>query len=178
MLLARLAEPGASRTDAVRAIHRPLTEPASNPGVERHRTPKVSAAMFKDGTYSAWFKTPRGEGTGIVHFQDGKISGGDSIMSYGGSYQVSGDRFTAMVVTTRHTEGHATVFGIDDLELKLEGVAKGEIAKCTGTTDAAPGVTFEATLIRRRLESTAEARTERAVPKFDASKLPKLPPSR
>lgn len=69
--------------------------------------------MFKDGIYSAWFKTPRGEGTGIAHFQDGRISGGDSIMSYSGSYDVAGDWFTATVVTKRHTEGHATVFGID-----------------------------------------------------------------
>jgi hypothetical protein len=46
------------------------------------------------------------------------------------------NRFTA----TRHEaaqKGHATVFGIDDLELKLEGVAKGEIANCTGSTEAA-----------------------------------------
>jgi hypothetical protein len=70
------------------------------------------------------------------------------------------------------------VFGIDDLELKLEGVAMGEIAKCTGTSDAAPGVTFEATLIHCRSEPSTEVRTERAVPKFDASKLPKPPPSR
>ncbi|WP_247316220.1 hypothetical protein [Bradyrhizobium sp. 141] len=64
--------------------------------------------MFKDGIYSAWFKTPRGEGTGIVHFQDGRVSGGDSIMSYSGSYDVAGDPFTATVVTERHAEGHAT----------------------------------------------------------------------
>ncbi|UPK31464.1 hypothetical protein [Bradyrhizobium sp. 195] len=134
--------------------------------------------MLKDGTYSAWSKTPRGEGTGIVHFQDGRISGGDSIMSYDGSYQVFGDRFIATIVTKRHTEGHATVFGIDDLELKLEGVSKGQIAKCTGTTDAAPGVTFEATLIHSRSEPSTKVRTERVVPKFDASKLPNPPRSR
>jgi hypothetical protein len=133
--------------------------------------------MLKDGTYSAWFKTPRGDGTGIVHFEDGRISGGDSIMTYSGSYQVSGDLFRATVITKRHTEGHATVFGVDDLELKLEGVAKGQIAKCTGTTDAAPGLTFEATLIPCRSEPATAASSERPMPKFDASKLPK-PPSR
>ncbi|MGY3388019.1 hypothetical protein ACVWW6_000610 [Bradyrhizobium sp. USDA 3311] len=103
--------------------------------------------MLKDGTYSAWFKTPRGEGTGIVHFENGKISGGDSIITYGGTYETVGDRFTATVTTKRHTAGHATVFGIDDLELKLDGVVKGATAKCTGTAAAAPGLTFEATLI-------------------------------
>jgi hypothetical protein len=65
------------------------------------------------------------------------------------------------------------VFGVDDLELKLEGVAKGDIAKCTGTTDAAPGLTFEATLIPCRAESP-NARPDRPPAKFDPSKLPKL----
>jgi hypothetical protein len=51
--------------------------------------------VLKNGSYSAWFKTPQGQGTGIVHFENGKISGGDSIMTYDGSYQVAGDRFTA-----------------------------------------------------------------------------------
>ncbi len=133
--------------------------------------------MLKDGTYSAWFKTPRGEGTGVVHFEDGKISGGDSIMSYSGSYQTAGDRFTATVSTKRHTEGHATVFGIDDLELKLDGTSNGAIAKCTGSAAAAPGMIFEATLIPCRSEPPTPRKPERPTPKFDASKLPK-PPSR
>jgi hypothetical protein len=28
--------------------------------------------MLKDGTYSAFFKTPLGQGTGIAHVADGK----------------------------------------------------------------------------------------------------------
>ncbi|KAH2814133.1 hypothetical protein KXV85_004882, partial [Aspergillus fumigatus] len=110
--------------------------------------------------------TPRGEGTGIVHFENGKISGGDSIMTYGGFYEVSGDRFTATVTITRHTAGHATVFGIDDLVLKLGGVSKGAIATCTGTADVEPGLTFEATLIRCRSDPS-NARTDLPPPKFD-----------
>jgi hypothetical protein len=38
--------------------------------------------MFKGGTYAAWFKTSRGEGTGIVHFANGQIWGGDSYINY------------------------------------------------------------------------------------------------
>jgi hypothetical protein len=129
--------------------------------------------MLKNGSYSAWFKTPQGQGTGIVHFENGKISGGDSIMTYDGSYEVSGDRFTATVTTRRHTAGHATVFGIDDLVLKLDGVWKGAIAKCTGTADVAPGLTFEATLVPCRAEPS-NARPDRPPAKFDPSKLPKL----
>ena len=65
---------------------------------------------------NAWFKTPRGEGTGIVHFENGRISEGDSIVTYAGHYETSGDRSTATVVTKRHTEGHETVYGFDDVD--------------------------------------------------------------
>src|SRR5689334_14331208 len=111
--------------------------------------PCLNFSMLKDGTYAAWFKTPLREGAGIVHFANGKIWGGDSIISYSGCYEVDGDRWTATVTTKRHSAGHATVFGpgIDEMELKLAGTSNGKIASCSGTTDAAPGMAFEATLI-------------------------------
>ena len=31
--------------------------------------------MLKQGTYRAWFQTPQGQGTGIVHVADGQIFG-------------------------------------------------------------------------------------------------------
>lgn len=78
--------------------------------------------MLKDGTYAAWYKTPLDQGTGIVHVADGQIWGRDSLMTYHGSCQVDGDRFTATVSTKRHTDGRATVFGVDDeLILDIEG---------------------------------------------------------
>jgi hypothetical protein len=133
--------------------------------------------MLKDGTYSAWFKTALGEGTGIVHLADGKLSGRDSILSYDGSYQTVGDRFTAIVRTRRHTAGHATVFGVDDLELKLDGTILGKTARCTGTAGAAPGLTMEATLIPCQSQPAAAAAPP--APKLDANRLSKLPkPSR
>ncbi|WGS23338.1 MULTISPECIES: hypothetical protein [unclassified Bradyrhizobium] len=132
--------------------------------------------MLKDGTYAAWFRTPLGEGTGIVHFADGKLWGRDSIMLYSGTYEVAGDRFSAIVTTKRHTEGHATVFGVDDLVLRLEGLSAGAIATCTGTADQVPGVPFEATLIPSEgLPAEPKANAPTPAPKFDASKLPKLP---
>ena len=105
--------------------------------------------MLRDGTYAAWFKTSLREGAGIVHFANGRLWGGDSIISYSGCYEVDGDRWTATVTTRRHSAGHATVFGpgIDEMELKLAGTSNGKIASCSGTTDAAPGMAFEATLI-------------------------------
>jgi hypothetical protein len=104
--------------------------------------------MLKDGTYAVWFRTARGVGTGIIHFADGKVWGRDSIISYSGSYEVAGERFSVFLKTKRHTEGHETVFGIDEVELKLEGVSTGAIATCSGSSDLAPGLTLDATLIR------------------------------
>ena len=129
--------------------------------------------MLKDGTYSAWFKTALGEGTGIVHLAAGKLWGRDSILSYVGSYEIEGDRFTAIVRTTRHTAGHASVFGIDDIELKLAGTALGKTAQCTGVAEVAPGLPVDVTLIP--CQSLPPAIEPPPAPKLDASKLPKLP---
>jgi hypothetical protein len=111
--------------------------------------------MLRDGEYSAWFKTPRGEGTGIVHLADGEITGGDSILTYSGSYEVDGDRFTAVLSTKRHTAGHASVFGIDEVELNLAGKSMGVTACCSGTAKQAPQLPFQVTLIRAQPASLA-----------------------
>jgi len=102
--------------------------------------------MFRDGTYTAWFRTPRGQGTATVHLADGMISGGDSFFHYGGTYEIEGDRFTATLTTKRFADGPTTVFGLDEVELKLAGMFKGTIASCTGTSAQAPDLQFEATL--------------------------------
>ena len=104
--------------------------------------------MLRDGEYAAWYKTPRGEGTGIVHLANGEITGGDSILSYSGRYEVDQDRFTAVLTTKRHTPGHPSVFGIDEIELKLAGKSMGVTACCSGTAKQAPELPFQVTLIR------------------------------
>ncbi|RXH32046.1 hypothetical protein XH99_07370 [Bradyrhizobium nanningense] len=130
--------------------------------------------MLKDGTYSAWFRTPLGSGTGIAHVADGQIWGHDSIMTYSGSCQTDGDRFTAIITIKRHTEGHATVFGADDLTLRLEGTCPGKIARYVGTADQVPGVVLEGTLILSEQQTPAPEATKPR-PRFDPAKLPKLP---
>ncbi len=124
--------------------------------------------MRKDGTYAAWFKTPLGQGTGIAHVADGKIWGCDSIMTYSGSCEVDGDRFTAIVSLKRHTEGHATVFGVDDLTLRLEGTFVGKIARCVGMAEQVPGVLLEG-------KQPPAPKANEPIPKYDPAKLPKLP---
>ncbi|WP_420967093.1 hypothetical protein [Bradyrhizobium sp. B120] len=130
--------------------------------------------MLKDGTYAAWFKTPLGQGAGVAHVAEGKIWGRDSIMTYSGTCEVDGDRFTAIVSTERHTEGHATVFDADDLTLKLEGTCVGKIARYIGTADQIPGVLLEGTLILSEEQPPAP---ERSAPlsTFNPYRLPKPP---
>ncbi|MBR1171028.1 hypothetical protein [Bradyrhizobium liaoningense] len=133
--------------------------------------------MMKDGKYAAWFRTPRAQGTGIVHLTDGRISGSDSFFTYSGSYQFHDDRrFTAVLTTRRHTEGPPTVFGLDEVEVALSGICTGAMATCSGTARQAPDVRFEVTLIYSQEDVPAmEARS--AVVKLN-DKLPKSLDSR
>ncbi|KJC38100.1 hypothetical protein UP09_27095 [Bradyrhizobium sp. LTSP885] len=130
--------------------------------------------MLKNGTYAAWFRTSLADGTGVVHVADGKLWGSDSIMTYDGTVEADGDRFSVVLTAKRHTAGHATVFGTDDLVVRLEGAWNGAIATCTGRADAVPDLVFEVTLIPSHEVPLAPEANEPA-PKFDASKFPKLP---
>lgn len=125
--------------------------------------------MLRDGRYAAWFRTSHGEGTCNVQLANGRLSGGDSFFTYSGSYQADDDRFTAVLTTKRHAEGPPTVFGLDEVEIKLEGKIRGMMAACTGTAEQAPGVKFEATLF---LGEDQLPDRKRAAP--DANRLPKL----
>lgn len=127
--------------------------------------------MLRDGKYAAWFRTPHGQGTGIVHLADGRISGGDSFFNYAGSYHIENDRFTAVLTTGRHAEGAPTLFGPDEIELELSGVCNGTTATCSGTARQAPDVTFEATLIYCRDDAPVQG-ARRAVVKHNV-RLPK-----
>ena len=105
--------------------------------------------MLRNGSYSAWFRTQRGEGTGIVELSDGKVTGGDTVLAYTGSYVEEGNTFTASIATQRHTQGQPSVFGIDNVDLTLTGNSSATVtASCTGTVKQLPGMTFEAVLIR------------------------------
>lgn len=128
--------------------------------------------MLKNGTYTSWFKTPLNQGAGVAHLADGIITGGDSIVTYTGTYEVQGNRITAVLKTKRHTEGHATVFGIDDLTLRVEGTCDGKIAKYTAVADEMPGVQLEGTLILSEPEAP-KAEPVAHIP--DLAKLSRLP---
>jgi hypothetical protein len=107
--------------------------------------------MLRNGSYSAWFRTQRGEGTGIVELNDGKVTGGDTGLAYTGSYVEDGDTFTALIATCRHTHGQPSIFGtdIDNVDLTITGNSSATTtASCRGTVKQVAGMTFEAVLIR------------------------------
>lgn len=128
--------------------------------------------MLRDGKYAAWFRTSRGQGTGIVDLAEGRISGRDSFFTYGGSYRVDEQYFSAVLTVNRHADGPLSVFGPDEVEVKLSGVCNGLVASCSGTAKEAPDVKFEATLIYSQEDAPA-ADAKCAVVKLNADKLPK-----
>src|SRR5262249_6915804 len=77
--------------------------------------------MLKDGHYIACFKTELGQRTGRVLLKDGRIFGGDTVITYGGTSQVDGSQLTATLTTRRHAAGQPSVFGIDEVEIKFAG---------------------------------------------------------
>lgn len=117
--------------------------------------------MLDDGEYAAWYKTPWGEGTGIIILADGKLTGGDSVLAYSGSYEITGDHFTAVVFTERHSPGQPSLFGIDNLELKVEGKLNDKTAVCSGHARHAPDVPFHVTLIRVQDQPSVDTGSKR-----------------
>jgi hypothetical protein len=133
--------------------------------------------MLKDGKYAAWFRTSRGQGTGIVHLAQGRFSGNDCFFTYAGTYQVDQDHFTAVLTTHRHTDGMPTVFGVDEVEVHLSGTCNGSVANCCGRAKQAPDVLFEVTLIYSQ-DGEAAADAGGAVVKLRTDRLARKEQSR
>jgi hypothetical protein len=115
--------------------------------------------MLRDGEYTAWYRTSQGQGTGRVVLSEGRISGEDAFISYGGTYAVNGSAFTATLTTRRHTAGGPTVFGIDEVEIQLAGTAADRFASCSGELPQLPGLIFEVILIPVAQEDRPSRRT-------------------
>jgi hypothetical protein len=134
--------------------------------------------MLENGKYAAWFKTPNGQGTGIVFLTNGEIAGQDSVIAYSGFYEQDGDQFTATLRIRRFREGQPSLFGLDNVELRLCGESSGRIAVCTGTTEQVPGLVFQATLIRAQEMPSGLNAARPPIPPFDPLKMPKMRGSR
>jgi hypothetical protein len=84
---------------------------------------------MRNGLYMVQFQTPSGAGAGVVTLCDGKIGGGDGVLYYTGTYNEADNKFTAEVLTGRHTAGALSVFGGDNLHIKLSGTTQGDKAE-------------------------------------------------
>jgi hypothetical protein len=98
--------------------------------------------MLQNSRYSVWFRTPQGEGYGIVSLMDGNVSGADNTSSYTGVYVQDGDKFTATIAVRRHTQGPPFVFGVDNVDVTLSGKSTPTMASCIGTAIQAPGTSL------------------------------------
>jgi hypothetical protein len=106
--------------------------------------------LITQGRYSVWFKTPIGEGAGVVEFgPDGKLGGGDTTFSYVGNWTQEGERFKAAIFAKRIASGPPGVFGIDEIDIVVAGQSDGGVsASCTGFAKQSPGLKLEVVLIR------------------------------
>jgi hypothetical protein len=109
-----------------------------------------SVQLITQGKYSVWFKTPIGEGAGVVEFgPDGKLSGGDTTFSYIGNWTQERERFKAAISARRFAPGPPGVFGMDAIDISVVGHSDGSPSvSCTGFAKQAPGLKLEVTLIR------------------------------
>lgn len=105
---------------------------------------------MREGLYRVEFKTPLGQGAGLVVLAGGKLWGGDPMIAYVGTYAENGAQLTAEVRTYKHSvvPGMTPVFGRDEVHLTLRGNSSGDTAQMTGTAREAPGVGFLARLIK------------------------------
>lgn len=103
---------------------------------------------MQDGLYSVNFQTPRGQGAGVVTIGNNKIQGGDSGMFYHGEYSQNGNNVQATIRTGRHANILESVFGIDNVEIILNGVSQGNNATLNGQSPQAPNVPFQVTLTK------------------------------
>jgi hypothetical protein len=106
--------------------------------------------VVKDGKYSVWFKTPVGEGAGVIEFNpNGELNGGDTSFAYVGNWEQDGERFKATLSAKRIAPGPPGVFGMDEIDIIVAGHSDGDAsASCTGFAKQSPGLKLEVMLVR------------------------------
>ena len=103
---------------------------------------------MQNGLYKVSFMTPQGQGTGVVVIADGSIKGGDASMYYIGTFEEKNNQVTGKLHVRKHTNvpGIVSVFGLEDLHLKLQGASTNNSASIEGFAAEAPQVPFQAQL--------------------------------
>ena len=107
---------------------------------------------MENGLYKVAFRTPIGEGYGVVVLENGTLRGGDSMMFYVGKYTENGGQFTASVDVDVHSNvpGMVSVFGPgrNRVHIDLKGQSTDNSADANGSSPQAPGVSFSTSLTR------------------------------
>lgn len=106
--------------------------------------------MVLTGLYRVTFGTARGGGHGIAYLRDGHLHGGDSMMAYVGTYDISAGDFTAEVHAFQHSDvpGVTSMLGTSDAHLNIRGTVSGTTMTGQGTSPQASGVSLEVKLER------------------------------
>lgn len=82
-----------------------------------------------------------------MYISNGKIHVGDSGMYYVGDVQENDGKIKAVIKIDRHNyTGTTSVFGIDKVNIILEGIEENGVVNCRGSAREAPGIMFTAVL--------------------------------
>ena len=105
---------------------------------------------MEQGLYRVQFQTQLGAGAGVVVLENGRLRGGDSMIFYSGVYEQNDDTMRAEVTTDAHSQvpGMASVFGVDSVNIVLEGKVKDNVIQMTGTAPEMPEIAFQAVLTK------------------------------
>ena len=103
---------------------------------------------MKNGLYKVTFQSSLGAGTGVVVLNDGRLLGGNSAISYVGTYRVVDNAIVASIETKTHTPvpGMENVLGVPDIVISLSGALTPTGARVSGSSPVAAGVKLQVTL--------------------------------
>ncbi|WP_025898622.1 hypothetical protein [Sneathiella glossodoripedis] len=100
-----------------------------------------------EGLYSGEFETPFGVGTGVLYLANGLANGGNSALCYIGEYKLdeSGPGIKIRIHARRYAPNVpiASVFGLDDLTIFIEGIIDGENIKIDGVAEEVPDMQMQ-----------------------------------
>jgi hypothetical protein len=99
-----------------------------------------------DGLYCAEFETSLGVASGILVVTGDRLRGGDESFAYFGTQSPTRKGFTAILETMRHSDGQASVFSREPVQIHLVGQPVDIGAVCTGTAAGEPGLIFKVVL--------------------------------
>ncbi|OUR76593.1 hypothetical protein A9Q83_13550 [Alphaproteobacteria bacterium 46_93_T64] len=105
---------------------------------------------MNEGLYKAEFETPFGRSTAVIYLYNGLFRGGNSALFYVGIYELKGNSFSAVTKVKRHSQdlNIASVFGMDNINVIIEGEIEGNIINIDGVATEVPDMQMRGKLTR------------------------------